>query len=193
MLSKLLKNKELILGSGSPRRKELLAGLNIPFTVKVKSVDESYPSNFKKQEITNFLAELKATAFKGELSKNEILITADTIVWFNNKPVEKPKTIDEAKIMLTQLSGHSHQVFTSVCIKSAEKQLLFYDETVVFFKQLSIEEIDFYVSKFKPLDKAGAYGIQDWIGLIGVEKIVGSYFNVMGLPVHKLYEELLKF
>lgn len=193
MLSIKFKDKNIILGSGSPRRQELLSGLGIPFKIMVKSVGESYPPHLKKQEITDFLCRLKADSFEKNLSKNEILITADTIVWLHNKAIEKPQSLQEARKMLQELSGKSHQVYTSVCIQSNSKQHIFSDETTVFFKHLSAEEIDYYVSTWKPLDKAGAYGIQDWIGLIGVEKIIGNYFNVMGLPVHKLYEELLKF
>jgi len=192
MLSEKYKNHHIILASASPRRQELFKELGLNFTVKVKPIEEKYNTNLQAQEITNYLAVLKSKAFEDELKENEILITSDTIVWHNNKALEKPKNNTEAVNMLQQLSNCSHKVITSICITSKEQQKVFYDITTVFFKQLSIEEINYYVENHHPFDKAGGYGIQEWIGFIGVTRIEGSYFNVMGLPVHKLYEELIK-
>lgn len=191
MLSEKLKNKNIILASASPRRQELFKELGLDFSIQVKAMDEIYPSNLKEEEITNYLAVLKANAFF-KLAENDIVITADTIVWLNDKPIEKPKDKKEAIAMLLELSGKSHKVISSICIKTFSSQKVFFDVTNVYFKHLSLEEITYYVENYKPYDKAGAYGIQEWIGFIGVTKIEGSYFNVMGLPVHKLYEELLK-
>ncbi|MDO9595954.1 MAG: Maf-like protein [Lutibacter sp.] len=191
MLSEKLKHKNIILASASPRRQELFKELGLDFSIQVKTVEEIYPSALKSAEITNYLAELKAAAFT-DLAENDIVITSDTIVWLNNKAIEKPKDKQHAIEMLQELSGTGHQVITSICIKTRTSQKVFYDETMVYFKPLTMEEITYYVEKYKPFDKAGAYGIQEWIGFIGVTKIEGSYFNVMGLPVHKLYEELMK-
>jgi septum formation protein len=190
MLVEKFKNNTIILASASPRRQELFKELKIPFTIKVKSVNEVYPTNLKGEEITNYLATLKAKAFETSIAENNIVITSDTIVWLNNKALEKPKNSNEAIEMLQKISGKSHKVITSVCIKTIAKQVVFSDTTVVNFKQLSTEEINFYVENYQPFDKAGAYGIQEWIGFIGVTSIEGSYYNVMGLPVHKLYQEL---
>lgn len=191
MLSEKLKNKNIILASGSPRRQELFNEMRLDFSIQVKAVEEIYPSTLKEDEITNYLAELKAAAFT-ELAENDIIITADTIVWLNDKAIEKPKDKQHAIKMLQELSGTGHKVITSICIKTFLVQKVFYDVTMVYFKSLSMEEITYYVENYEPFDKAGAYGIQEWIGFIGVTKIEGSYFNVMGLPVHKLYEELMK-
>jgi septum formation protein len=191
MLSEKLKHKNIILASASPRRQELFKELGLDFSIQVKAVEEIYPSALKSAEITNYLAELKASAFT-DLAENDIVITSDTIVWLNNKAIEKPKDKPHAIEMLQELSGTGHQVITSICIKTQTSQKVFYDQTMVYFKPLSMEEITYYVEKYQPFDKAGAYGIQEWIGFIGVTKIEGSYFNVMGLPVHKLYEELMK-
>lgn len=193
MLSEKLKNKQIILASSSPRRQELLKGMDIDFLIKLKNVEENYPSNLKEEEITNFLANLKANAFENDLNENELLITADTIVWHNNKALEKPKNKQQAIEMLTNLSGTSHKVISSVCIKNTKHQKTFFDVTNVYFKNFTKNEIEYYVTNYKPFDKAGAYGIQEWLGFIGVTKIEGSYFNVMGLPIHKLYDELIKF
>ncbi len=185
------KNKNIILASASPRRKALFGELKIPFTVQVKNIDEKYNASLKEEEITNFLATLKANAFKN-IATNDVVITADTIVWHHNAAIEKPSSKKQAIEILKSLSGTTHKVITSVCIKTSTGQKVFHDTTKVHFKQLQLEEITYYVDTFMPLDKAGAYGIQEWIGYIGVPKIEGSYFNVMGLPVHKLYEELIK-
>ena len=192
MLSEKFKNNTIILASASPRRQELFKELQIPFSIEIKSVDEVYPTNLKGEEITNYLGNLKAKAFDETIKDKDIIITSDTIVWLNNKALEKPKNTKEAIEMLQKISGKSHQVITSVCIKTINKQLLFSDTTIVHFKDLSKEEINFYVEKYHPFDKAGGYGIQEWIGFIGVTSLEGSYFNVMGLPVHKLYQELQK-
>ncbi|MBV1888252.1 MAG: Maf family nucleotide pyrophosphatase [Urechidicola sp.] len=192
MLNEHLKNRTIILASGSPRRQQLLKELDLNFTIAIKEVEEIYPPQLKANEITEFLAELKASPFQN-LNDNDILITSDTIVWLEDKAIGKPKDLKDAMSILKTLSGKEHQVITSVCLKSKNHIKVFSDITHVSFKSLDIDEIDYYSNKYKPLDKAGAYGIQDWIGLIGVKKIEGSYFNVMGLPVHKLYAELLKF
>jgi len=193
MLSEKLKNKQLILASGSPRRQELFKELGVNYKIEVREIEEVYATTLQAEEITNYLAKLKASAFEKDLKENEIIITSDTIVWHNNKPLEKPKSKKHASEMLQELSNSVHKVITSVCLKSKNKEKVFFDTTYVHFKELSTEEINYYVENYNPMDKAGAYGIQEWIGFIGVTKLEGSYFNVMGLPVHKLYEELLKF
>jgi septum formation protein len=192
MLSEILKDKHLILASQSPRRHQLLKKLGVKFSIQTSAIEEVYPSHLKEEHITNYLATLKAKAFENKLRKQDILITSDTIVWQNNKALEKPKNIQEAVQMLQKLSGSSHKVITSICLKTKKTEKVFFDTTIVHFKILTNEEINYYVKNFKPFDKAGGYGIQEWIGYIGVTKLEGSYFNVMGLPVHKLYEELLK-
>ena len=192
MLQNKFKNNNIILASASPRRQELFKELGVNYSIKVKEIEEVYNPTLKKEEITNYLAELKANAFDNDIKENDIVITSDTIVWHNNKALEKPKNTLEAIKMLQQLSGTKHSVFTSICIKTKDFKKVFFDETIVYFKKLTEEELAFYVEKYKPFDKAGAYGIQEWIGFIGVTRIEGSYYNVMGLPVHKLYEELMK-
>jgi septum formation protein len=192
MLSEITKDKHIILASGSPRRQELFKELGIKFSIQVREIEENYPSNLQAEEITNYLAELKAQAFKNDLLENDIVITSDTIVWHKNKALEKPKTKQQAIEMLQSLSGTKHKVITSICIKTLLAQKVFFDVTYVTFKNLTTQEVEFYVKNYNPFDKAGGYGIQEWIGFIGVTKLEGSYFNVMGLPVHKLYEELLK-
>jgi septum formation protein len=185
---------ELILGSASPRRKQLLEGLGLEFRVQAIDANESeWPVNLKAGEVPLFLAELKSKAYPGELKENQLLITSDTIVWCENKVLNKPMDFEEGKRMLTQLSGKMHEVFTAVCLRSANKQKLFYERTAVYFKTLSEAEIEYYLTHYQPYDKAGAYGAQDWIGYVGIEKIEGSFYNVMGLPVRLLYEELLRF
>lgn len=191
-LNKKFKNSTIVLASGSPRRKELLAGLDIPFVVETKEVDEIYPTHLQKNEITEYLAQLKSEAFT-DLDKNTLVITADTLVWQHNKAVMKPKNRGEALEMLSSLSDTSHEVYTSVCLKSKNKMCVFSDLTTVYFEKLSLGEIEYYVDTYKPYDKAGAYGAQDWIGQVAIKKLEGSYFNVMGLPVHRLYKELLIF
>jgi septum formation protein len=192
MLLDTLKSKNVILASGSPRRQDLFKQLGLSFQVQLKEVEEHYPQNLKREEITNYLAQLKAKAFEGTLKSNDVLITADTIVWHRNRALEKPRNKSHAIDMLKELSGSHHEVITSVCIKTQLSQKIIFDSTHVYFKNLSENEIIYYVENYKPFDKAGGYGIQEWIGFIGIPKIEGSYFNVMGLPVNKLYEELLK-
>ncbi len=191
MLNKKLESYTIILASGSPRRQQFLKDLNIDFVVRTKDVKEIYPKYLHGKEITNYLAELKANAFVDDLKPKEVLITADTIVRFNGKVLGKPTDANDAKAMLRELSGQAHEVITSVCIKTLDKQILINDSTDVYFKELTDDEINFYVENYKPFDKAGSYGIQEWLGYIGVEKIKGSFFNVMGFPVHKFYKEMM--
>ena len=190
MLTQKLNKYNVILASGSPRRQNFFRQLDIPFTIDVREVNEVYPDHLKRAEITDYLANLKSKAFP-DLKENELLITSDTIVWFEEKAMGKPKDLQEAFQMLKAMSGKKHHVYTSVSIKSKNFQRIFHEETVVEFDDLLDEEINYYLKNYQPYDKAGSYGIQDWIGLIGVTKLEGSYFNVMGLPVHKLYKELL--
>ncbi|NVK08838.1 MAG: septum formation protein Maf [Tenacibaculum sp.] len=192
MLSTKLSKYSIILASNSPRRQELIKSLDIPFSIKTKEVEEIYPKELKHSEITDFLADLKATPFKKKLKENELLITSDTIVWINKRALGKPKNYKEAFQMLKEISNNKHEVITSICITSKSFQKTVNDTTFVNFRELSDEEIDYYINTYKPFDKAGAYGIQEWIGKIGITKIEGSYFNVMGFPVHKLYKELSK-
>ena len=191
MLSNKLKKYTLILASGSPRRQELLKDLDIDFTIQLKEVEEKYPQNLKAQEITDYLAELKSEPFKNIITEKEIIITSDTIVWLNNTALGKPKNYEEAFTMLKSLSNTTHEVITSICLTGKEFKKTVNDTVKVYFKELSDEEIDYYLQTYKPYDKAGAYGIQEWIGKIGITKIEGSYFTVMGFPVHKLYKELM--
>ena len=184
---------KLILGSGSPRRQELLKNLGFEFLIKPTNADETFPADLKGSEIPVFLAEKKADEYPDELKENELLITADTIVWLEGKVLNKPAKYDEAIKMLETLSGKMHEVYTGVCLKSATKQTTFVDVTKVYFKKLKKEEIEYYVANSNVYDKAGGYGVQDWIGLIGIDKIEGSFYNVMGLPVKELYVELIKF
>ncbi|RAU83211.1 Maf-like protein [Pontibacter arcticus] len=181
--------RPLLLASNSPRRKELLAGLGLNFTVRVKEVNEDYPAHLKRAEIAEYLASHKASAYLDDL-QNEALITADTIVCLADAVLNKPANYEEAFAMLRSLSGTSHEVITGVCILTKESKTVFHDTTKVYFKALSDFEIDYYITTYKPYDKAGAYGIQEWIGMIGIERIEGSYFNVVGLPVQKLYAKL---
>ena len=190
MLKEKLKNYNIILASKSPRRQQFFKDLNIDFTIKLKEVEELYPQKLKGIEITDYLANLKAKAYK-DLKDNDLLITSDTIVWLENKALGKPKNYHEAFVMLKNLSGKKHEVITSISIKNKKFQKIINDITTVFFKKLSDEEINYYINNYKPFDKAGAYGIQEWIGFIAIDKIEGSYFNVVGLPVHKLYKELM--
>jgi septum formation protein len=185
-----LEGYKLTLASQSPRRKELLAGLGLDFDVKVKPVDEDFPVDMPATEVAAFLAGKKAEAYRPEIGKDEIVLTSDTVVILDGKILGKPKDASEAKSMLTALSGRSHQVVTGISFTSATKQVTQSDVAVVYFRDLSKGEIDFYIESFRPFDKAGAYGIQEWIGFIGVEKIEGSFFTVMGLPLHLVYQML---
>lgn len=189
-----IEDYKIILASQSPRRHYLLKEIGLEFEIKLKEfVDETYPDGLVKEEIPLFIAKKKANVFEGDINDNQILITADTIVWLEGNVLQKPKDKDDAFKILGELSGKSHQVYTGVCIKSNKKELAFTACTDVFFKKLTYAEIDYYISRFQPMDKAGAYGIQEWIGYIGIEKINGSFFNVMGLPIQKLYTELDDF
>lgn len=193
MLENLSKYK-IILGSNSPRRKELLSGLDIKFSVKViPGLEENYPETLDPQEIPVFLSKQKAEAYLSSLDDTMLLITADTIVWNGNAVIGKPKNRAEAIQMLRSLSGHEHHVVTGVCLTTMKKQMTFSVISSVRFASLNDEEIIYYVDKYKPFDKAGAYGIQEWIGYVGVESISGSFYNVMGLPVQRLYQELKTF
>lgn len=183
----------IILGSASPRRQELLKGLGFQFTVHAINADENFPSGLTAEKIPLYLADKKSKFFHRPLEKNELLITSDTIVWHNDTVLNKPADFLEAVNMLQRLSGSVHEVYTAVCIRGAEKEKVFYDCTKVHFRKLSAQEIEYYVKNYNVYDKAGAYGAQDWIGFVAVDRIEGSYFNVMGLPVNKLYTELLHF
>lgn len=190
MLKKKLKSFNIILASGSPRRQQFFKDLDIDFSIQLKEVEEIYPEELKGTEITDFLAELKSKAFTN-LADKDVLITSDTIVWLEGKALGKPKDAKDAFAMLSALSGKKHDVITSICIRNKSFKKVIHDITTVTFKELSAEEINYYINNYKPFDKAGAYGIQEWIGFIGIDKIEGSYFNVVGLPVHKLYKELM--
>lgn len=180
---------KVILSSNSPRRKELFAGLGIDFEVRVISgIDESYPSDIPLKNVPQYIAKEKAAAY--DIATDELVVTADTVVIVDNEILGKPVDEDEARKMLRKLSGRSHEVITGVCLTTCELQRSFAVTSEVTFKKLSEEEIEYYVKNYHPLDKAGAYGIQEWIGYIGVTSLYGSYFNVMGMPVQRIYEEL---
>jgi len=184
----------IILASNSPRRKELMSGLDIPFEIKtLPDIEESYPDTLQREEIPLYLAQLKAEAYKTLMQDNTLLITADTIVWLDGKVYGKPEDEAEAKSMLQALSGKTHEVFTGVCLTTRQRQQSFFAVSKVSFAVLSESEIDYYVKKYKPFDKAGAYGVQEWIGYVGVEHLEGSFYNVMGLPVRLLYKYLKEF
>lgn len=191
MLKEKLKNYQIILASGSPRRQQLFKDLGLDFKVIVKPVDEVYPERLKKSEISDYLAQLKSLPFKDSLKDNELVVTSDTIVWHNNQALGKPTSREHAIQMLQSLSNTTHQVITSVCFTTKKLQKTVNATTNVTFKELTTDEITFYVDTYKPFDKAGAYGIQEWIGFVGVSKIEGSYFNVMGLPLHLVYKTLM--
>lgn len=190
MLRNKLQKYRLILASGSPRRQQFFKDLDLDFEIRLKEIEEIYPNELKREQITNYLAELKANAFEGDLQANEILITSDTIVWHNNKALGKPKDTQEAFEILQSLSNTTHEVITSVCFKNNTQTKLIHEVTKVSFNDLSDKEIQYYIENYKPFDKAGAYGIQEWIGFVGVSKIEGSYANVMGLPTDKVYDYL---
>jgi len=185
--------QKVVLASKSPRRQYLLEEIGIPFEVRTKDTDESYPDDLKKQDIAEYLAKKKADAMVSDMADNEVIIAADTIVWVNGQILGKPANKEEAVNMLKQISNNTHNVYTGVCIKSKSKEVLFRSTTKVTFRELTNDEIELYIENYKPYDKAGAYGIQEWIGYIGIEYIEGSYYNVMGLPVQRLYSELVKF
>jgi septum formation protein len=189
-LAEKLKNHKLILASGSPRRKKFFEDLGINFEIRIKSVDEIYPKELKGEEIPAYLAKLKASAFTGELKTNEILVTSDTVVWHNNESLAKAVDKNEAVEMLQKLSGQWHDVITSVCFTTATNQKTVSSTTKVKLAKLSLSEINYYIDTFNPYDKAGAYGIQEWIGLIAIEEIKGLYTNVVGLPTQLVYKTL---
>ncbi|WP_158837729.1 Maf family nucleotide pyrophosphatase [Polaribacter sp. L3A8] len=190
MLREKLKQYNVILASKSPRRQQFFKDLDIDFKIQLKEVEEIYPPELKGTEITDFLADLKAQAFSN-LTEKDLLITSDTIVWLDEKALGKPKDEADAFNMLRSLSGKKHEVITSISIKSKFFKKIISDVTTVSFKELSDDEINYYIKNYKPFDKAGAYGIQEWIGFIAIDNLEGSYFNVVGLPVHKLYKELM--
>ena len=185
---------KVLLASNSPRREELLIGIDIDFEIKVlPDIDETYPSNLALEEVAEFVAQKKATSYYSILKENELLITADTVVVLEGKIYGKPKDEDEAKEMLLALSGKTHRVISGVCLTSTIKQTCFSVTSDVEFSDLTNEEIEYYVERYSPLDKAGSYGVQEWIGYIGVKHISGSYYNIMGLPIQRLYRELKSF
>jgi septum formation protein len=192
MLREKLKNYKIILASGSPRRQQFFKDLEIDFEIRLKEIEEVYPPNLIEEDITDYLAVLKSDAFEGELNENEILITSDTIVWHDNKALGKPKDYEDAFLMLQSLSNKTHKVITSVCFKTKSKTEVISETTLVTFSELSEDQILYYLDNYKPFDKAGSYGIQEWIGFVGVAKINGSYPNVMGLPIDKVYDYLNK-
>jgi septum formation protein len=190
----MLKNKlapyHIILASGSPRRQQFFKDLDLDFEIRLKEIEEVFPNMLKGEEITNYLSILKANAFEGELQDNDLLITSDTIVWHKNCPLGKPKDAQDAFEILKSLSNNTHEVITSVCFKTINKTEVIAETTKVTFNALSDEAIHYYLDKYQPFDKAGAYGIQEWIGFIGVSKIEGSYTNVMGMPTDKVFAYL---
>lgn len=183
----------IILASNSPRRKELLAGLGVEFDVRlIDGIDETYPGDIESHDVAEYIAKKKADAYKQSIASNELIITADTIVILGDEIFGKPLNADDAYAMLQKLSGKTHQVITGVCLLTKNEQRVFRVTTDVTFKELEMEEIKYYVDNYKPFDKAGAYGIQEWIGYIGVTSLNGSYFNVVGFPVQRIYTELQK-
>ena len=191
MLTEKLKDKNIILASASPRRQNFLREIGLEFEIKLKETDENYPSFLKGSEITDYLSKLKAAPFLPELKDDDILITADTIVWFEDQAIGKPNNRLDAIKILEKLSDKTHEVISSFCISTKNRQIVISDNTKVHFVKLKLKEIEYYIDNFKPYDKAGSYGIQEWIGYIGIDKIEGSYFNVMGFPVDKFYREMM--
>ena len=193
MLRKLLQKYTIILGSASPRRKKLLTDIGLIFNIQTTDKEENFPIELKEQEIVEFLAKQKSDFLSENLNPEDLLITADTIVSFNKELLKKPSDKEEAFNTLSKLSGNTHKVITGVCIKTLEKEVVFSSTTMVTFNKLTKDEINYYINNYKPYDKAGAYGIQEWIGKIGIKNIDGSYANVVGLPTSKLYEQLKSF
>lgn len=191
MLRNKFKDTKIILASGSPRRQQFLKDLDLDFEIRLKEIEEIFPPHLQSFNITNYLAQLKADAFT-DLADDELLITSDTLVWLENEALGKPIDKDDAIKMLQKLAGKTHEVVTSVCFKTKNKSEIIYDITKVTFAELNLESIEYYIQNYQPLDKAGSYGIQDWIGLVGISKIEGSYTNVVGLPTEKVYQYLLK-
>lgn len=190
MLHKEFQSFDIVLASGSPRRQELLKAMGIPHRIEVRKINEVYPEHLKAHEITDFLARKKAEAFD-KIDANQIIITSDTIVWFNDKPIEKPRNRQHAIEMLESLSGQMHEVFTSVCFKTLKATLVVNDCTQVWINPISRSELEYYVDHHHPMDKAGSYGIQDFFGYIAVDRIEGCYYNVMGLPTRLVYQNLV--
>ena len=190
-LAKKLKDHRVILASGSPRRKKFFEELGIQFDVKISEIKEDYPKDLRGRHISDYLARLKADALKASLKPKDILVTSDTVVWHDGESLEKASKKEEAHNMLQKLSGNWHEVITSVCITTNTTQRVVHQITKVKFKELTQDELGFYVDTFKPFDKAGAYGIQEWLGLIAIEEIKGSYTNVVGLPTHLVYKTLM--
>lgn len=188
-----LKEKKLILASASPRRKTLLEGLDIPFDIRVRECDENYPTDIHLKDVARYLAQKKSDVYATDLKENEIIICCDTTVLHKDELLNKPTDAEDAKQMLRKLSADQHEVITGVCIRSNKRNICFDAVSKVWFKQLERDEIEYYIDKYKPYDKAGSYGIQEWLGYIAIEKIEGSYYNIMGMPVHKIYEELKRF
>ena len=193
MLHKKFENIKIILASGSPRRQEFFKNLDLIFEIRLKEIEEIFPDDLQSLEITDYLAELKAAAFDGKLKENELLITSDTLVWLNGKALGKPVDYNDAFQMLQTLSNTTHEVITSVCFKTIHKIDVINDITKVTFGNLTDDAIRYYLDHYKPFDKAGSYGIQEWIGLVGIINIEGSYTNVVGLPTEKVYRYLLNF
>ncbi|AZQ58262.1 septum formation protein Maf [Maribacter sp. MJ134] len=191
MLRNILKDHKLILASGSPRRKMFFEEMGLDFEIQLRPVEEIYPEHLKGAEISDYLAALKASVFKDDLNPKEILITSDTVVWHDNESLAKAATPKEAFEMLKKLSDDWHQVITSVCFTTTDSQKVFNRITSVKFRELDDDEINYYITNYKPFDKAGAYGIQEWIGLVGIEEIKGSYTNVVGLPTQLVYKTLM--
>ena len=192
-LLKNISHFNIVLGSQSPRRKELMAGLNLKFEIAVIDVEENYPSHYSGVDIPMYLAEKKANAYRPLMNEQTMLITADTIVWHQGKVLGKPADRPDAYRMLQTLSGKTHQVITGVCISTLQRKKIFHVISEVRFANITDTEINYYLDNYNPYDKAGAYGVQEWIGFVGVEHINGSYFNVMGLPVQRLYNELKRW
>ena len=193
MVKDILKGKELILASGSPRRQELLRGMGFDFSIRLKDCDESVDPGIPIEEHAIFLARKKASVYKDELRENEVIITADTTVLIGDEVLNKPANADEARSMLRKLSDKEHKVITGVNILAFDKEESFSDLATVQFEQLGEDEIDYYIDHYRPFDKAGAYGIQEWLGLMAIKKIVGSYYTIMGLPTHLVYRSLKEF
>ncbi|MFD2717772.1 Maf family nucleotide pyrophosphatase [Hymenobacter monticola] len=182
---------KLILASNSPRRRQLLADLGLRYEIRLVDVDEDFPAHLRRAEVAEYLAARKAAAYVATLAPDEVVLTADTIVCLDDDVLNKPADVAEATAMLTRLQGRSHEVFTGVCLRAGDgREVVFSDQTTVHFRPLTPAEISHYIETAKPFDKAGAYGAQDWIGMVGVTRLEGSYFNVMGLPVHRVWEEL---
>ncbi len=183
-------NKKILLNSHSPRRRQILQQMGFDVTVVTCECEETYPKNLSASEVAMFLSQKKAAAFNGKIHNNEILISADTIVVLKDKILGKPKDRNDAESILNDLSNQEHKVITGCCIRTAEKNIVFCEQTIVKFAPLNSEEINYYIEKYSPFDKAGAYGVQEWIGMIGIERLQGDYYNVMGLPAHRLWKEL---